>query len=350
MNSQLWKRALVSVVIVVVGACNLWGDPVVDYHLVHKYEFGAAPGGREYFDYIKVDPASRRVYLSHGTEVLVVNADTGVLEGKISGLKLSHGVALVPDQDRGFITDGEQGKIVIFDLKTLKVIGDVNAAKDADSILYDPVSRHVFSFNGDSHSATVLDPANGRVVGTIALGGAPEFAIADDRGMIYDNLEDKSEVVAIDSRTLTIKSRWPISPAGAPASIAIDRDHRRLFISGRDPQMLVVVNADTGRIIQSFPISAGADANVYDPERGRIFVSTREGWIHVFHEDSPDRYSEVGKIKTEFGAKTMGFDSKTNHIFVDTAKFGPAPAATEEHPHPRPAPIPGTFHLLVYAP
>ncbi len=185
MNSQLWRRALVSVVIVVVGACNLWGgDPAVDYHLVHKYEFGAAPGGREYFDYIKVDPASRRVYLSHGTEVLVVNADTGVLESKISGLKLSHGVALVPDQDRGFITDGEQGKIVIFDLKTLKVIGDVNAAKDADSILYDPVSRHVFSFNGDSHSATVLDPANGRVVGTIALGGAPEFAIADDRGMI----------------------------------------------------------------------------------------------------------------------------------------------------------------------
>ena len=254
-----------------VGVLSLWGSSAFDYHLIHKYEFGAAPGGREYFDYIKVDPAARRVYLSHGTEVLVVNADTGALEGKVSGLQLSHGVAVVPDLNRGFITDGEQGKIVIFDLKTLKVIGDVNAAKDADSILYDPSSTHVFSFNGDSQSSTVVDPATGKVVGTIELGGAPEFAVADGRGMIYDNLEDKSEVVAIDSETLKIKSRWPISPAGAPAPLAIDRDHRRLFVSGRDPQMLVVMNADNGKIIQSFPISA--DANVYDPKTGRIFVS-----------------------------------------------------------------------------
>ncbi len=350
MNLRFWNRALVSVATVLVGVLSLWGSSAFDYHLVHKYEFGAAPGGREYFDYIKVDPAARRVYLSHGTEVLVVNADTGALEGKISGLQLSHGVAVVPDLNRGFITDGEQGKIVIFDLKTLKVIGDVNAAKDADSILYDPASKHIFSFNGDSQSSTVVDPATGKVVGTIELGGAPEFAVADGRGMIYDNLEDKSEVVAIDSETLKIKSRWPISPAGAPAPLAIDRDHRRLFVSGRDPQMLVVMNADNGKIIQSFPISAGADANVYDPKTGRILVSTREGWTHVFHEDSPDRYSEIGKIKTEFGAKTMDFDSKTGCIFVDTAKFGPAPAATKERPHPRPAPIPGTFHLLVYAP
>ena len=142
----------------------------------------------------------------------MVNADTGALEGKISGLQLSHGVAVVPDLNCGFITDGEQRKIVIFDLKTLKVIRDVNAAKDADSILYDPASKHIFSFNGDSQSSTVVDPATGKVVGTIELGGAPEFAVADGRGMIYDNLEDKSEVVAIDSETLTIKSRLPIRP------------------------------------------------------------------------------------------------------------------------------------------
>ncbi|MBO0912245.1 MAG: YncE family protein, partial [Acidobacteria bacterium] len=230
------------------------------YHLVHTYKFGGAPGGREYFDYINVDPATRRAYLSHGTEVLVVNADTGQLEGKISGLKLSHGVALVPDQGRGFITDGEQGKIVIFDLKTLKVIGDVPAAPDADSILYDPSSKHIFSFNGDSRNSTVVDPATGKVIGTIDLGGSPEFAVADGKGTIYDNLEDKSEVLAIDSKTLAIKSHWPVAPAGAPASMAIDRDHRRLFVSGRNPAMLVVMNADDGRVIQSFPISAGADA------------------------------------------------------------------------------------------
>ncbi len=154
MNLRFWNRALVSVATVLVGVLSLWGSSAFDYHLVHKYEFGAAPGGREYFDYIKVDPAARRVYLSHGTEVLVVNADPGALEGKISGLQLSHGVAVVPDLNRGFITDGEQGKIVIFDLKTLKVIGDVNAAKDADSILYDPSSTHVFSFNGPVSALT----------------------------------------------------------------------------------------------------------------------------------------------------------------------------------------------------
>jgi len=349
MTSRLSNHILISV-FVVLSVVSLRGSSAPDYHLVHKYEFGAPADGREYFDYIAVDSEARRVFLSHGSEVLVVNADTGALEGKISGLQLSHGVALVHDVDRGFITDGEQGKIVVFDLKTLKVIGDVEAAKDADSIIYDPASKHVFSFNGDSQNSTVVDPATGKVVGTIELGGAPEFAVADGHGMIYNNLEDKSEVVAIDSETLKIKSRWPISPAGAPAPIAMDRDHRRLFVSGREPEVLVIMNADTGKVIQSFPISAGADANFYDPKSGRIFVSTREGWIHVFHEDSPDRYSEVGKIKTEFGAKTMGFDLKTGRIFVDTAKFGPVPPATKEHPHPRPAPISGTFHLLVFAP
>jgi YVTN family beta-propeller protein len=236
----------------------------------------------------------------------------------------------------------------MFDLKTLKVMGDATAAPDADSILYDSASKHIFSFNGDSHSSTVLDPATGKVIGTIDLGGGPEFAVADGRGMIYNNLEDKSEVLAIDSKDLTIKSRWPIAPAGAPAPLAIDRDHRRLFVSGREPQMLVILNADNGKVVQSFPISAGADASVYDPATGRVFVSTREGWVHIFHEDSPDHFSEAGKIKTEFGAKTMGFDSKTNHIFVDTAKFEAA-APTKERPHPRPTPVPGTFHLLVYA-
>lgn len=346
--SSRLKKTIIGALL--LGVFTAAGATTVSYHLANTYKFGAAPGGREYFDYITVDSTSRRIYLSHGTEVLVVNADTGALEGKISGLELSHGVALVPSLNRGFITDGEQGKIVIFDLKTLKVIGDAAAAKDADSIVYDPASKHVFSFNGDSRSSTVLDPSSGKVIGTIDLGGAPEFAVADGRGTIHDNLEDKSEVVAIDSKTLAIKSRWPITPAGAPAPLAIDRDHRRLFVSGREPQMLVILNADDGKVVQSFPISAGADASIYDPKTGQIFVSTREGWIHIFHEDSPDHFSEVGKIKTEFGAKTMGFDSKTNQLFVDTANFEPAAAATKEHPHPRPTPIPGTFHLLVYAP
>ena len=192
-------------------------------------------------------------------------------------------------------------------------------------------------------AATAIDPTTGRNVGTIDLGGGPEFAVADGQGMIYNNLEDKSEVLAIDSRNLQVKSRWPIAPAGAPAPIAMDREHRRLFVAGREPAMLVVMNADDGKVIQSFPISGGADADAYDPKSGLVFVSTREGWVHIFHEDSPDHYSEAGKVKTELGAKTMAYDPKTQHIFVDTAEFGKPPAPTEERPHPRPVPLPAHF-------
>jgi len=322
----------------------------INYHLANTYKFGAAPGDREYFDYITFDPDSRRLYLSHGSEVLVVNADTGKEEGKISGLKQSHGVAVVPEAGRGFISEGAQGKAIIFDLKTLKVVGEAKAAPDADCIIYDPASKHVFTFNGDSNNATAIDPSTGNVVGTVDLGSGPEFAVADGQGTIYNNLEEKSEVLAIDSRTLKVKAHWPIAPAGAPAPIAMDRDHRRLFVAGREPAMLVVMNADDGKVIQSFPISAGADADVYDPNTGLIFVSTREGWVHIFHEDSPDHYSEAGKVKTELGAKTMAYDSKTKRIFVDTAEFAKPPAPTTEHPHPRSAAIPGTFHVLVYEP
>lgn len=347
MNSRPWNRTILCAALLLVSAL---AATTLNYHLAHTYKFGAAPGGREYFDYIAFDGDSRRLYLSHGTEVLVVDADTGKEEGKISGLKQSHGIAIVPNVGRGFISDGAQGKAIIFDLKTLKVVGEANAAPDADCIIYDPASQHVFTFNGDSKTASAIDPATGKNVGTVELGGGPEFAVADGQGMIYNNLEDKSEVLAIDSRSLQVKSRWPIAPAGAPAPIAMDREHRRLFVAGREPAMMVVMNADDGKVIQSFPISAGADADVYDSASGRIFVSTREGWVHIFHEDSPDHYSEAGKVKTELGAKTMAYDPKTEHVFVDTAEFGKAPEPTQEHPHPRAAAIPGTFHLLVYAP
>ncbi len=349
MNASIRNHLITIIGVLLLGGVAFSSAHASGYHLLNKYTFGAAPGGGEYFDYITVDSAARRVYLSHGTEVLVVNADTGALEGKVSGLKRCHGVALDQDLGRGFISDGALGKIFIFDLKTLKVLDEVTAAPDADSILYDPASKRVFSFNGDSRSSTVVDAATGKVVGTIPLPGSPEFAVADGQGTIYNNLEDKNEVVVIDSRNLTIKSRWPVAPAGGPTAMAADFAHHRLFVSGRNPQTLVIINTDDGKVVQSFAISAGVDASRYDPQTGLLFVSTFEGWIHVFHEDSPDRFSEVEKAQTERGAKTMGYDSKTGHIFVDTAEFGPAPAPTPERPHPRPAPIPGTFHLLVYS-
>jgi YVTN family beta-propeller protein len=280
----------------------------------------------------------------------VLDLDTLAVVGTITGgFKRNHGVALVPELGKGFISDGDLGAAVMFDLKTLKTTGQVKAEKDADSILYDPASKHVFTFNGASKNSTVIDPVNATVIATIPLGGAPEQAVADGKGMIYDNLEDTNEVIAIDTRTNTVKSRWPVAPAGQPVAIAMDRQHRRLFIGGRKPTLLVMMDADSGKIIgQSFPIGDRVDTNVFEPETGMVASATREGTIHIFHVDSPDKLSVVETVKTEFGAKTMGLDSKTHNLFVDTSDFDPPAAATEKQPNPQPRAKPGTFRLLIY--
>ena len=342
-------RLVSGAVLIVMGVFSIAAAATGGYHLLKKYSFGAAEGStREYFDYISVDSAARRVYVSHGTEIKVLDADSGALVGNITGLKQDHGVAVAKEFGRGFITDGGQGKVIIFDLTSLKVIGEAKADQDADSVVYDPASKRVFAMNGDPHSSTVIDAKTGSVVGTIELGGGPEFAVADGAGTVFVNIEDKSEVVAIDAQTLKIKSRWPVAPAGAPTALAMDVKHRRLFSAGRNPQMLVVMDADNGKVIQSFPISAGVDAAAFEPETGLVFASTRDGMIHVYHEDSADKFSEVETIKTEFGAKTMGLDTKTHNLFVDTADFSAPAAPTAERPHPQRTPVPGTFHLLVY--
>ncbi|HKD80441.1 MAG TPA: DUF5074 domain-containing protein [Candidatus Angelobacter sp.] len=348
MKAYTVKKTMAAV-LVLLGAVALAMAAEGGYHQLKKYPLGPAAGStREYFDYITVDSSARRVYVSHGTEIKVLDADSGAVIGSIAGLKQDHGVALAPEFGRGFITDGGQGKVVIFDLKSFKTLGEAKADKDADSIVYDPASKRVFAMNGDPNSCTVIDAKTGTVVDTINLGGGPEFAVADGKGTVYVNIEDKSELVAIDSKTLKIKSRWPVAPAGGPTALALDREHRRLFSAGRNPQMLVVIDADKGSVIQSFPISGGVDAAAYDPETGLIFASTREGMIHIFHEDSPDKFREIESVKTEYGAKTMGLDTKTHHLFVDTADFAAPTAPTAEHPRPQRTAIPGTFHVLVY--
>jgi outer membrane protein assembly factor BamB len=350
MNSlSVLARLVTGVTFVLLSAVALAIAATGGYHLLNKYPFGAAEGStREYFDYITVDSSARRVYVSHGTEIKVLNADTGNLIGNITGLKQDHGVAIASEFGRGFITDGAQGKVIFFDLKTFKITGEGKADNDADSVLYDPASKRVFAQNGDPNSSTVIDAKSGTVVGTIKLGGAPEFAVADGKGTVYVNLEDKNEVVAIDSDTLTIKSRWPVAPAGRPTALAIDIKHQRLFSAGRNPQMLVVMDASNGKVIQSFPISGGVDAAAYEPDTGMVFASTREGMIHIFHEDSPDKFSEVETVKTEFGAKTMGLDTKTHNLFVDTADFGAPGTSAAGQPSPRRTAVPGSFHVLVY--
>jgi outer membrane protein assembly factor BamB len=336
--------------VVLLSACVLAGPPPSGYRLLKKIPIGAAPGGGEYFDYITVDAAARRVYVSHGTVVNVLDADSGSQIGTIEGLQRCHGIALADELGEGFVTDGGSGKVVVFDTKTFRITGEIKAEPDADFILYDTASKRIFSFNGHSKNATVIDAAKKTVVGTISMGGIPEQAVSDGNGTIYDNIEDTNEVVAIDSRTAQIKTRWSLAPAaGQLVSMAMDREHRRLFIGGRNPKTLVVVNADNGKVLQSFPIGDRVDATVFDPESKLVAASTREGTIHVFHEDSPDKLSSMETIRTEFGAKTMALDPQTHRFYSDTSEFN-TPSATPAQPNPQPTAIPGSLHLMIYTP
>ncbi len=342
-------RLAVGLSFLMFGTYTLASPPATSYHLLKKIPLPAAPGGIEYFDYITVDSTARRVYVSHGTEVVVLNADDYTVVGTIGGLQRCHGVVVVKDLGKGYITDGDGQKVVIFDLKTLKVTGEVKTNQpDTDSIIYDPASKYIFTFNGNSHNSSVIDPVKMTVVKTIDLIGGVEFPAVDGKGMLYDNNEEKNDVVAIDTHTLEIKARWPGAPAGQLVAMAMDQKNRRIFSSGRSPQFTIMMDADSGKVLQSFPISAGVDANIFESATGMLFVSTREGKIHIFHEDSPDKLSEVGTVDTEYGAKTMQIDLKTHNLFLSTSDFDPPAAPTEKQPHPLPRAKPGNFRVLVY--
>jgi DNA-binding beta-propeller fold protein YncE len=349
MKSSRSMAFALSLFALMLGASALVVSAAGNYRLIKKLTLETAPGDFEYFDYINVDSAARRVYISAGTQFFVIDADKLNVVGTVAGMKKNHGVALAPEFNRGFITDGDAGQIVVFDLKTLKTTGQIPAEKGADSIFYDPASKRLFVFQGSGKSATVIDAAKQSVIATLPLGGAPEQGVVDGKGMIYDNLESTNEVVAIDTHDLKIKARWPVAPAGHPVSIAMDPVHRRLFIGGRDPKMLVVMDADSGKIIgEPFPIGDRVDTNVFDPSTSTVMAATREGILHIFHEDSPDKLSVVENVKTEFGAKTMGFDSKTHRVYLSTSDFGPVPAPTDKQPNPQPTATPGTLRMLVY--
>jgi DNA-binding beta-propeller fold protein YncE len=336
-------RVTACICLVALGLSAWASAPATSYHLIKTIPLGAAPGDSEYFDYVTVDSTARRVYIAHGTEVNVLDADTFTVVGSITGLKRCHGVALVPELNKGFITDGDAAKVVVFDTKTLKPIGEIKTYPDTDSITYDPASKLIFTFNGDSKNASVIDPVKETVINTLDMGGGPEQPVADGKGTIYDNNEGTSDVVVIDTRSLTIKTRWPVKPAGQAVALAMDLEHHRLFSSGRNPTTLVMMDADNGKVLQSFPINAGVDANIYDPATGFVLTATRAGVLHVFHEDSPDKLTAVEEIKTEYGAKTMGLDAKTHNLFLTTSDF-----TSPTQPNGARKAIKGTAHVLVY--
>ena len=277
--------------------------------------------GQGGWDYLTVDEVGRRLYVSHGTQVEVLDVDSLAIVGKVAPTPGVHGIAVAAELGRGFVSNGQSNTVTIFDLKTLQSIGEVPAGKKPDGIIFDPATSRIFAFNGGSNSTTVIDATSGKVAGTIDLGGGPEFAAADGNGFVYDNLEDESQVVKIDSRNLKVVDRWPTAPCSSPSSMAIDRANHRLFLGCRS-KVMAVVNTDTGKVITTLPIGDHVDASAFDPQSGLIFNSCGEGVISIIHEDSPDKYSVVETVKTLPRAKTMAFDPKTHQLFLSTAENG----------------------------
>jgi DNA-binding beta-propeller fold protein YncE len=301
------------------------------------------PGGGSW-DYLIVDEAGRRLYVSHGTQVEVVDVETGKIAGVIPDTNGVHGIAIAAELNRGFTSNGKAANVTVFDLKTLKKIDEVKTGRNPDCIIFDPATKRVFAFNGAGNSATAIEAADSKVAGTVELGGRPEYAAVDGAGNVFVNIEDKNTIAKIDAKTLKVVSTWPLAPGEQPASLAIDAKNHRLFAGCRN-KLLVVVDSESGKVVAKVPIGTGADATAFDPKTSLIFTSCGDGTVSVVHADGDDKYSVVETIKTKARAKTMALDSKTGKIYlpaVDYAKDGKGGKGA------RGAMVPNSFAILVY--
>jgi len=312
------------------------------YHVIKQFKLGGEGG----WDYLTFDAKTGRLFISRSTHVMVVDANTGAILGDIPDTQGVHGIALVEDLNKGYTSNGRASTVTVFDLKTLKVLKQIPVGRNPDAILYDPASKRVFTMNGASNDTTAIDVKTDTVAGTIALEGRPEFAVSDERGHVFVNLEDKSMVAEFDSSKLSALARWPIAPGEEPTGLAIDRKHARLFSTGAN-KTLVVLNVETGKVVTTLAIGGGVDGAMFDPETELAFSSNGEGTLTVIHEDSPDKFTVVDNVKTQRGARTVALDAKTHRVYLVTAEFGPPPAPTPERPRPRPSIVPGSFTLLV---
>jgi DNA-binding beta-propeller fold protein YncE len=322
-------------------------------HLVNAESYkvtGSIPiGGTGHWDYLLADSENRRLYVSHNAEVVVINLDSQRVLGKISVGGFSHGIAIAPDVNLGFITTGGSGtdprkyptEVVSFELKTLEIKDRIKVGEDPDAIVYDAPSGHVFAFNGDISQATVINPKTAKIEKVIALGGKPEFSVSDGKGSVFVNLEDKSEIAQIDIGSLTAKAHWPLAPCEEPAGLALDRENRRLFSTCGNKTM-VVVDADSGKVIANLPIGVHPDGALYDPATKLAFSSNIDATLTVVRQEGKDKYSVLDTVQTDPGARTMAIDLKTHTIYLSSAKFGPKLEGSRF-----PSVVPDTFKVLI---
>jgi YVTN family beta-propeller protein len=311
--------------------------------LAQQYSFDkkiAIPGDGGY-DYLAIDEVNHHLFVSHGTEFNVVDLSTEQPIATISGMKGVHGIAIVNEVNKGFISDGKASAVVVVDLTTFKILKTITLpATDEDGIIYDPASKKVFVFNGDSKSTCAIDINTLSLVKTIDLGGGPEFAVSDGNGLVYNNIEDLNVLKVIDSKGLTVTNTWPLAPCGGPTGIAMDVANHRLFTGCRGNKGLSVVDAKSGKVIQTLPIGAGVDAVIYDPVQKLVFVSNGDATATIIKQESADKYSVVQTLATQPRAKTMAFDKKTRKLYFSAPQFQPGTRTV----------VPGTFAVYVYKP
>jgi len=319
-------------------AALLVAQPAPSYHVARTYTLG----GDGSWDYVVPDPPNHRLFIGRQNRVMVVDENNGAPLGEVTGIQGAHGTAIASASGHGFATSGNDQSVVMFDLKTFKTIERIPAAEDADAIIYDPASNRVFTFNGDAHSSTVIDPVAGNLITNIPLGGKPEYGASATDGKVYANLTDTNEVVEIDATAATVSRRWPTAPCRQPVAMAIDPRHRRLF-SGCRSGLLAVSDYQAGRIVATVPIGQGVDGTGYDPASGDAFASNADGTLTVIHQDTPDQYHVVENVQTAPLARNMGLDPTNHRVFVVSAKFSPPPAGGRG----RGTVLPGTFSLMV---
>ena len=316
----------------------------VPYHFIRELPVGGDGG----WDYLSVDPVGRRLYVSHATKVVVIDIDKNEIVGEIPDTPGIHGVALAPELKRGFTSNGRENKAGIVDLETLKTLSKVDTGQNPDGMLYEPGRQEVYMFNGRGKSATVFDAKTGAILATIPLSGKPEFAAADTQaGRVYNNIEDKSEVAVIDTKTHQVVETWQITPGEEASGMAIDAEHHRLFL-GCDNKLMVMMDSTNGKVVTSVPIDQGVDATAFDPGTQLAFASCGAGTVTIAKEETPEKLTVVQMLATERGARTMTLDPKTHNIYLATARFEAQPEPAPGAPRQRPKAVPGSFKILVY--
>jgi DNA-binding beta-propeller fold protein YncE len=302
------------------------------------------------WDYLAVDSAARRLYVSHDREVVVIDVDSYAIVGTIPNTRGVHGIAVAPEFGRGFITNGTPGSVTIFDLKTLATIDEVKVGENPNCVLYDPKTKRIFTADRGSQRVSAIDPRSGKVIGTIEnMGGKVEYAIADGEGHVFMNMQDRNTVVRLDAAGLKVMETWPLAPCEQPTSIAMDRAKKRLFIGCRSGVMSIV-NTSNGKLVATLPIGKGVDATTFDPQTNLVFNSNGDGTLTVTRQESPEKYTVVENVKTQQSARTMALDPKTHKIFLSAAEYMPAPDAPKDGKRQRAAMKPGSFSILVFAP